>query len=319
MKLPDGLTTAGRRLFVDRRPAWPLAIARIIIGLTILFWSISMLFDVSALLGEHALLPPELASDRFRWITLDTSNEIRLAIVALVVASVAIIVGWKPTVWLVVAFVLMVAVQRRNQLILNSGDVILRDLTLLLAFTPTGAALSLDRYRRLGRDGLYGAGMVAPWGMRLVQLQVMVVYLFAFWSKSGDEWIRGVAVSTALRLQDLQRIGQIDVLVENIWVVAALTWGTLIVELMLGTLLWYKPLRPLLIVLGVLLHVSIDGLMLVGFFGLTMIAGLMTFLDADAIEESMQDRRRRHVDEASAESEVGADARDDGAPVGSTA
>jgi hypothetical protein len=239
--------------------------------------------------------------------------------VALVVASVAIIVGWKPTVWLVVAFVLMVAVQRRNQLILNSGDVILRDLTLLLAFTPTGAALSLDRYRRLGRDGLYGAGMVAPWGMRLVQLQVMVVYLFAFWSKSGDEWIRGVAVSTALRLQDLQRIGQIDVLVENIWVVAALTWGTLIVELMLGTLLWYKPLRPLLIVLGVLLHVSIDGLMLVGFFGLTMIAGLMTFLDADAIEESMQDRRRRHVDEASAESEVGADARDDGAPVGSTA
>ena len=36
-----------------------------------------MLFDVSALLGEDALLPPELASDRFRWITLDTSTEIR--------------------------------------------------------------------------------------------------------------------------------------------------------------------------------------------------------------------------------------------------
>jgi hypothetical protein len=307
------LDTAARRLFTQRRPAWPLAIARIIIGLTICLWSITMLFDVPALLGENALLPPELASDRFRWITLDTSTEIRLGLVGLILASLAIVVGWKPTIGLLIAFVLLVAVQRRNPLILNSGDIILRDLTLLLALTPTGAALSLDRYRRLGRDGLYSAGMVAPWGLRLVQLQVMVVYLFAFWSKSGNEWREGIAVSTALRLQDLQRIGQLDVLVDNIWIVAALTWGTLVIELMLGTLLWYKPLRPLLIVLGVLLHLSIDGLMLVGFFGLTMIAGLMTFLDADNIEQAMQRRRRRQLADGSVEAETGPD---DGAASG---
>ncbi len=271
--------------------------------MTIVLWTVTMLFDVTALLGEHAVLPPELASDRFRWITLDTSAEIRLALAGLIAASLAIIVGWKPTIWLLVAFVLLVTVQRRNHLILNSGDIVLRDLTLLLAFTPTGAALSLDRYRRHGRDGLYTAGIVAPWGMRLVQLQVMVVYLFAFWSKSGDEWREGIAVSTALRLQDLQRIGQFDVLVENIWIVAALTWGTLIVELMLGTLLWYKPLRPLLIVLGVLLHLSIDGLVLVGFFGLTMIGGLMTFLDGDTIEQSMRARRRRQSADESVDAE----------------
>ena len=308
--MPDGLTAAGRRLFTDRRPAWPLAIARILIGLTICFWSITMLFDVPALLGEHALLPPEMVSDRFRWIELDTSTEIRLALGALILASSAIIAGWKPTVWLLVAFVLLVAVQRRNPLINNSGDVILRNLTLLLAFTPTGAALSFDRYRRLGRDGFFSSGMVAPWGMRLVQLQVMVVYLFAFWSKSGVEWREGIAVSTALRLEDLQRVGQFDLFVENVWIVAALTWGTLLVELMLGTLLWYKPLRPLLIVLGVLLHVTIDGLLLVGFFGVGMIAGLMTFLDADEIDESVRERRRRH-------DEVAADGSPpDGAPDG---
>ena len=147
--------------------------------------------------------------------------------------------------------------------------------------------------------------MVAPWGLRLVQLQVMVVYLFAFWSKSGNEWREGIAVSTALRLRDLQRFGQLDVLVENIWIVAALTWGTLVVELMLGTMLWCKPLRPLLIVLGVLLHLSIGGLMLVGFFGLTMIAGLMTFLDGDAIEASMHARRRRQSESESVAPDAG--------------
>lgn len=294
--LREGFDAAGRRLFTDLRPAWPLALARIVIGVTILLWASSMMFDVTALLGEDALLPTDLASDRFRWITLDTAVEIRLALGALIVASVAIIAGWRPTVWLLLAFVLLVAVQRRNHLILNSGDIILRNLTLLLAFTPTGAAFSFDRYRRLGRDGMYTAALVAPWGTRLVQLQMMTVYLFAFWSKSGDEWREGTAVSTALRLQDLQRIGQFDVLVDNIWTVALLTWGTLIVELMLGTLLWYKPLRPLLIVLGVLLHVSIDMLVLVGFFGLAMIGGLMTFLDADTIERSMRARRRRQLD-----------------------
>jgi hypothetical protein len=324
MKMPAGLTAAGRRLFTDRRPAWPLAIARILIGLTICFWSITMLLDVPALLGENALLPPELVGDRFRWIDLDTSTEIRLALAALLLASVAIIAGWKPTVWLIVAFVLLVAVQRRNPLIINSGDVILRNLTLFLAFTPTGAALSFDRYRRLGRDGFFSSGMVAPWGMRLVQLQVMVVYLFAFWSKSGEQWREGIAVSTALRLEDLQRVGQFDLLVENVWIVAALTWGTLLVELMLGTLLWYKPLRPLLIVLGVLLHVAIDGLLLVGFFGVGMIAGLMTFLDADEIDQSVRERRRRHSAAAADGSapdeapDAGADGEIDSGAVGAT-
>ena len=101
------LDIAGRRLFTARRPAWPLAIARIIIGLTIFLWSITMLFDVTALLGENAVVSPELASDRFRWITLDTSTEIRLGMVGLTLASLAIIVGWKPTIWLLVAFVLL--------------------------------------------------------------------------------------------------------------------------------------------------------------------------------------------------------------------
>lgn len=300
MSVRATLARAGRRLFTERRPAWPLALARIVIGLTVMLWAVTMWFDVTDLLGENALLPPELASDRFRWITLDTGTEIRIALVVLIVASLCIMVGWRPTIWLLVAFVLLVAVQRRNHLILNSGDIVLRNFTLLLAFTPTGAALSFDRYRRLGRDGLYSAGRVAPWGLRLVQLQVMVVYFFAFWSKGGDEWREGIAVSTALRLQDLQRIGELDVLVANIWVVAALTWGTLLVELMLGTLLWYKPLRPLLIVLGVLLHVSIDGLVLVGFFGLTMIGALLTFLDGESIQRSVSDRRaRQDGDEAS--------------------
>ena len=287
----EAIVAFGRRLFTDVRPAWPLAFARIVLGVTILGWAVTMLVDVSALLGDRSLLPAEFVNDGFPWIPLESTAAVRLALGVLIGASLAIIAGWRPTAWLLVAFVLLVAVQRRNPLVLNSGDLILRNLTLLLALTPTGAALSVDRVRRHGRAALFTSAMVAPWGMRLVQLQMVMVYFFAFWSKSGAEWREGIAVSTALRLQDLQRIGEFDLLISNIWVVAALTWGTLAVELMLATLLWAKRLRPGLIVLGVLLHLSIDALVLVGFFGVAMIAGLMTFLDAEVIDDAVRRRR----------------------------
>lgn len=281
----------GHRLFFARRSAWPLAVARIIIGLAILGWAFTMLFDIGPLLGSDALVGPEFASDLNRYLPLDSTATVSIALALLMVAAVSIIVGWRPTIWLLVAFVLLVAIQRRNTMILNSGDIILRNLTLLLALTPTGAALSLDRVRKYGRNALWTSAKVAPWGIRLIQLQMMVVYFFAFWSKTGDLWKSGTAVSTAFRLQDLQRVGQLDILVDNIWIVAMLTWSTLVVELALGMLLWVKRLRPLLIVFGVLLHLMIDTFVLVGFFGPAMVAGLMTFLDADRLDGTMRNRR----------------------------
>ncbi|MFN3258092.1 MAG: HTTM domain-containing protein [Ilumatobacter sp.] len=278
-----------RLLFVPQS-AWPIAIARIVIGVAVLGWSVSMMFDVDALLGSDALIGPEFASDRWRWIALDSTAAVWIALVLLVVASVGIIVGFRSTWFLLAAFVLLVAVQRRSPMILNSGDIIVRNLTLLLACCPTSAALSVDRWRREGRAALRTAPLVAPWGLRLVQLQVMVVYFFAFWGKSGDLWRDGTAVSTSLRLLDLQRFGQLDVLVDSVVVIAVLTWGTLAVELALAGLLWHRRARPILIVLGITLHLLIDSFLLVGFFGIAMIAGLMTFLDGERIHARLTRR-----------------------------
>jgi hypothetical protein len=208
----DELRAFAHRLFVAPRSAWPLAIARAVIGLSILLWALTMAFDVTALLGEDAIVGPEFADDLHRYLPLDSAVAVNAALAALVVASLAIIVGWRPPFWLVVAFVLLVAIQRRNPTILNSGDIILRNLTLLLALTATGAAMSVDRMRRHGRHAFWTSAQVAPWGLRLVQLQMVVVYFFAFWSKSGELWQNGTAVSTAFRLQDLQRIGEWSVL-----------------------------------------------------------------------------------------------------------
>jgi hypothetical protein len=286
----------GERLFIAHRPAWPLAFARIIIGFGILGWAISLTFEVSAFLSDDGLVAPEFAETSFRWIPLDSEVSVRLALSALMAVAVAIIVGWRPTIWLFVAFVLLVSIQRRNPFILNSGDVILRNLTLLLAFCPTGAALSVDRVRRHGRAALFTSSLVAPWGIRVVQLQMMVVYLFAVKSKSGEFWSDGSAVSTVFRLTDLHRFGPPAFMIDSVAFVAFLTWSTLLLELALATLLWAKPLRPVLVALGVLLHLTIDVFVLVGFFGVAMIAGLTTFLDADRIDRWVRRRRGQSDD-----------------------
>ncbi len=275
--------------------SWPLAIGRIVLGLTVLAWTLTMMFDVGALLGSEAIVPPDRASTFWRWLPLDSTTAVWAALVALAVAAVAVTLGFRPTAFLLLSFVLLVAIQRRNPVILNSGDIILRDLTLLFALCPTGAACSLDRRRRVGRDGFWTAPAVAPWGLRLVQLQVSVVYLFAFWSKSGDLWREGVAVSTALRLQDLQRFGQLDIVVSSVVVVALITWGTLVVEGLLGVLLWVPRLRNAMIVVGLLLHASIDVFLLVGFFGPALAAGLMSFLDGDAVQRWVDRRLDRRA------------------------
>ena len=286
----DDARALGHRLFVEPRTAWPLAIARVLTGLAILLWTTTMALDVGPLLGNDGLVGVEFADGLDRYLPLDTTFTVSLALVALGLVAIAIIVGWRPSFWFVVAFVLLVAIQRRNTMIPNSGDIILRDLTLLLALTPTGAAMSVDRVRRHGRGAFWTSSMVAPWGLRLVQLQMIVVYFFAFWSKGGGLWRNGTAVSTAFRLQDLQRFGELSVFVDDIWFVAFLTWSTLAVELALAALLWVKRLRPYLIVLGIALHVMIDTFMLVGLFGPAMIAGLMTFLDADRLDRLVQRR-----------------------------
>jgi hypothetical protein len=55
------------------------------------------------------------------------------------------------------------------------------------------------------------------------------------------------------------------------------TYGTIITELSLAILIWNKTLRPWVLPFGVLLHLSIDFWVLVGFFSYAMFCGYIAF------------------------------------------
>lgn len=69
-----------------------------------------------------------------------------------------------------------------------------------LVLAPSGAALSVDRWRR-AKDRFWEFPQRAPWALRLIQVQISVVYLSTVWSKvQGTTWNDGTAVSYALRM-----------------------------------------------------------------------------------------------------------------------
>jgi hypothetical protein len=56
------------------------------------------------------------------------------------------------------------------------------------------------------------------------------------------------------------------------------TWGTLAVEAMVGSLIWITELRYPLLCSGLLMHLILETILNLQFFGWTMMAALLLFL-----------------------------------------
>ena len=193
-------------------------------------------------------------------------------------ASIALTLGLYSRVAALVVFVGVVSFQQRNSLIDNSGDLLIRNLAFFCVLAPTGVALSVDRLRR-SRETFWEFPARAPWVLRLVQIELSVGYLSAVWHKvQGAAWRDGTAVAYALRMSDLQRMAAPEVVARSVVLTEALTFGTLALELALGVLVWNRAARPWVMSLGIVMHVMIDSVLVVGFFTFAMLVAYLAFL-----------------------------------------
>jgi hypothetical protein len=209
--------------------------------------------------------------DSGAWVLQLGSPLVVLAV--LLAAAVALAIGWRTRVASVVVAVLLLAVQRRDPWVLNSGDLLLRELAFFVMLMPAGETWSLDA-RRGGRERRR-----APWGLRLVQLQVSALYLFSVWAKvRGADWNNGTAVGIALQLEDLQRFAVPAGLSTSILVSAVLTYSSLLVEAALAVCLWLPRLRYPVMAAGIGLHMGIEASLLIGWFSLAVVCSYLAFI-----------------------------------------
>ncbi|MDT5053917.1 MAG: hypothetical protein QOF66_2283 [Mycobacterium sp.] len=282
---PAALAEAWQTFWFRPEPAYTLGLIRIAFGALMVAWTVSLLPNLDDLFGEHGVMPRQ-PSIAFQWGVFEiwTSNHaLLIGWAVLLVSAIALTVGWHSRLAALAVFVLVVSFTYRDPWVFNSGDSLVHVEALILALAPSGAALSLDRRRSAGR--FWSAQLRAPWTIRLLQIQLSLIYLSTVRAKmSGHAWPEGTAVSYALRLQDMLIVPTPHWFTTNALLMNAATWGTLVLELSIGILVWNRRLRPWVLAAGVVMHTLIMMTIGVGFFAPAMFVLYLAFLPAGTVQ-----------------------------------
>jgi vitamin K-dependent gamma-carboxylase-like protein len=276
---------AWRKFWFELQPAYSLGLVRIAFGVLAIGWTMSLLPDLSALFGPHGIEPRQ-PGDPFSWgvFALFTSDRALLVGWAvLLLSSLALTIGWHSRLAALAVFVLIMSFQHRDPWVWNSGDVAVRIEALILALSPCGAALSLDQARTAGT--FWSAQQRPRWAIRLLQLQMSLIYLASALSKiNGSTWPQGTAVSYALRLPDLVLLSPPHWITDNALLMNAATWGTVAVELSIAFLVWNNRLRPWVLAVGVVMHTIIMITIAAGFFSVAMFVLYLAFIPPETVQ-----------------------------------
>lgn len=264
----DALLRAWDGFWLSPGPTSTLAVVRVAYGLLLLTWALMLASDLSSFFSTSGILP-EGPGIPWAWSPVDTiaSDTFTVALFwLLVVAAACLVLGFHSRLAAVLALVVMISLHRRNPWVFQAGDMALRVFSFYFIFAPAGAALSIDRWRRC-RATFWEFPQRSLWALRLIQVQLSVIYLSSVWTKvRGTTWNDGTAVSYALRTGELVRLELPAQITESVVVSNLATYGTLALELGLAVLIWNRRARPWVLLAGVAFHLLIEITMRVGFF-----------------------------------------------------
>ncbi len=291
-----GAVAGWNRFWFEPVSTAPLAVFRIVFGLILFLWTLSLLPELSPFFTKGGILPQQAHYTGGAWGLFGSfPSETAVVIVwtLLLVASIALFLGVFSQLAAAVAFVAVLSFERRNPWVFNSGDDLIRLLCFYLIFAPASASLSLRTFAR-NRGEFWSFPVRAAWPMRLMQLQFSAVYLFAVWDKTrGTTWNNGTAVSIALRITDIQRFPVPGFVTHSLLISNLLSFGTLAIELSLAVLVWNRTLRPYVLLAGLSLHLGIEYAIRVGFFGLSILSMYLLWVPPERMEAVLLALRRR--------------------------
>jgi hypothetical protein len=195
----------------------------------------------------------------------------------------------------------LISIHTRNPLIIHSGDSLLRLCLIYLAFSPAGAMYSVDAWlkrKRMTPDerAAFEAPKVRVTGQRLIQFQLAVVYLCtAWWKFMGTFWMDGTATWYPAQMHEFRRF-PLPQFLERQPFLALETYGTLAVEIALGTLVFWRPARKWVLILGILMHAYIEYRFNIPMFAIIIVSAYVAFYDGEEVQAwiaRMKERFRR--------------------------
>jgi hypothetical protein len=271
------------RFWFEPEPTSTLAVIRIDFGLLVFAWTLSLAGDLAAFFSHSGVLPKQPSVGGV-WGVLGLFSSdfaVQLLFGVLLLSSLALALGYHTRLAAVLVFIGVMSFERRNPYVFNTGDWLLRLMAFYIMLAPSGAALSLDRWRT-SRSRFWEFPLRAPWVVRLMQIQISIIYFAAVWDKlQGTTWNDGTAVSYAMRISDVHRFPDLAFLIHSAFLSNVMTFGTLVIEFSVAVFVWNRRLRPWVLLAGALLHLGIEYSIRVGFFSLGMLTLYLAFLEPE--------------------------------------
>jgi hypothetical protein len=250
------------------------------------------------------LIPEHVAQVWARWGAVPENAYLLFAIWLLSLATLAL--GWWTRASAFVAWALTVTFTNRLLWLTNGGDDLLRAGVFYLMLSPAGATWSLDRHWRVRRARRRGVAppepaLIAPWPVRLMQIQIICVYLFTGLMKLGgsyldgngslswaliwkQDWLNGEAVYWVLNDFSLTRWPYAR-LPMPLLACRLLSWATLVFEIGFPVFVLFRRTRWWLLWCGVAFHLGILVHTEVGWFSPLSLCWYVLFLSGDLLVE----------------------------------
>jgi hypothetical protein len=171
-----------------------------------------------------------------------------------ILSTVCLGLGLATSLAAIVVWVLAVSFANLNPLVNHGGDLVRNIILFYMMLCPCGAAWSLDRLlaRRRGR---YTAPVyVAPWPLRLLLIQLVLIYFFTgLFKLFGEMWRNGDALYYTLADLFYARMSLAQVALP-LWLLRLMSWSVLFWEVSFPLWLVLRWTRIAALLAGVLFH-----------------------------------------------------------------
>jgi hypothetical protein len=181
-------------------------------------------------------------------------------------------------------FLGVITLHHRDGAILHGGDTLMRVMVVYMAVSPCGRACSVDRLIGLWKGTVsHEPPQVSLWSQRLIAFNVSLIYFTSVWFKwDGDKWRTLIATYYPERLAEFFRF-PLPEFFRSVWMARVTTFGTLMTEFLMGTLVFFPPARKYVLLAGVMMHSYIEYSMNIPLFSFMMISSYITFFQGEEI------------------------------------
>jgi len=264
-----------------------LALFRVALASLLIFYVFNRLPDIGAFYTDWGVLPRSYLIQFDSWSRISlyfVNGEYWFAALLLgitLVCALALWLGYRTRLMVACLFVLMCSLINRNPIILIGGDGVLMCLLFWAMFLPLGARWSVDAaFSTVPPPAENQYCSYATAGMLV---QVLAVYFFSAWLKDGpDWWPDGLAVYYTMELERYasplghQLLGQSPALMKGLsYYVYFLEW----IGPVLAFSPWFhRPLRFLVMICLMSLHVGFLLFMEIGYFPFVSLVSLTVLL-----------------------------------------